>query len=226
MPVLAAFPEPVVQYCGLDKLHVMIALQAAHQTALNRCQTSGLAAHCAESWGVEGLQPDTLSNLGSTGIPAGLHGTVLQLVLGLLTLCATFKGHEELRVLTTGLKMLQLVQLFDAAQQHHIQGNFADVISANAARAGGSGSTAAAAASPSVEELASAVIGPLVTVLGQFCAKGQADHPFAQQLFPPMGWDQLFAAEEGGELLPLCGGLLRDALLVMSPAGTLLQSLW
>ena len=225
MPAMAAATDPTVQYTGLDKLHVLNALQAAYQTADNRSQVAALAAHCASSWGVEGLQADSISNLRSTGFPAGVHGTVVQLVLQLLSLCAPYKGHEDLKILTTGLKMLQLV-LSDAALAQYIQHNFADIVSSSTVSIGGSSGTAAAAgsraaavASPSTVELAGAILGPLVTVVGPLCAKGQADHPFAAQLFPPMPWAELLAAEEGGDLLPLCGGLLRDVLLIMSPAG-------
>jgi hypothetical protein len=220
MPAMAAATDPIVQYMGLDKLHVLNALQAAYQTANNRTQAAALAAHCAASWGVEGLQADSISKFSSTGFSAGLHGTV---VLQLLSLCAPYKGHEDLKILTTGLKMLQLV-LSDAALAQYIQHNFADIVSSSTVSIGGSsgaaGSSAAAVASPSPEELASAMLEPLVTVVGPLCAKGQADHPFAAQLFPPMPWAELLAAEEGGDLLPLFGGLLRDVLLVMSPAGT------
>jgi hypothetical protein len=203
---------------GLDKLHVLNALQIAYQTTYMRTQASAVAAHCAGTRGVESLTPNVISRLSPTGIPAGLHSTVVQLLLGLLTLCAPYKGHQDLKILTTCLKMLGLT-LSDAALQLHIQHSFTGIIISSGTASGSSPTAAAAADSASIEELASAILGPLVTVIGPFCVKGQADHPFAAQLFPPMPWDKLLAAEEGGDLLPLFGGLLRNTLLVMSPTG-------
>lgn len=153
-------------------------------------------------------------------------------VLGLLGLCAPYKGCNELKVLTTGLKMLQLVLSDAALLQQTQQCSSAGDGSSDSATTAASGITSSttAAASPAVAVLAAAAIGPL-TDIGPLCAKGEDDHPFSAQLFPPMPWPELMAAEEllatfeGGELLPLFGGLLRDAVLVMNPAGALVMRL-
>lgn len=221
MAAMAASPQPVVQYVELDKLHVLNALQAAYQTAFNTSQVAFLAAHAAASWGVDALSAGTISNLATTGIPAGLHSTVAQVVLSLLSLCAPYVGHNDLKVLTTGLKMLQLVLNDAALLQHMQQHNFAGNSSSTSASTGSGSSSTAAAASPPLEALAATILGQLVTVVGPLCIKGQEDHPFSAHIWPPMPWDALNAAEEGGELLPLFGGLLRDTLLVMGPAGAL-----
>jgi hypothetical protein len=226
MPALAAAPQPAVQYQGLDKLHVLNALQAAYQATLMRSQMASLAAHCAaQGLRVGQLADDSIKKPSPSGIPAGLHGTVALLVLGLLTLCAPYQGFNEVRVLTTGLKMLQLV-LTDAALLQHTQHSLAGTNSGSTASASSSTSTAsssssAAAGAPSLEGLAGAVVGPLVTRVGRMCIKGEDEHHMIPQLFPPNPWQDFFAAEEGGELLPVFGGLLRDTLLVMSPAGVL-----
>lgn len=47
MPAVAALPRPVMMYEGLDKLHVLNALQSAYQTVSMQSQAAGLVAHVA-----------------------------------------------------------------------------------------------------------------------------------------------------------------------------------
>lgn len=197
MPGLAAAaPQPLVLYAGLDRMHLLSALQAAYHTAFIRSPAS------------------SSSGQGTPICPRGLHATVVGLVCGLLDLCAAngpFKGEVEVRVLTTGLQMLNLL-LNDAALLAGMQR------SDNGSSSAGSSSTSSSAAASAlpVQALAAAVLGPLLAGVGPACVKAEDDHP--PRVWPPLSLEELGAADAAMELLPLFGGLLRDILLAMRPA--------
>jgi hypothetical protein len=61
------------------------------------------------------------------------------------------------------------------------------------------------------------VLAPLLAGVGPACVKAEDDHP--PRVWPPLSLEELHAADAAMELLPLFGGLLRDILLAMRPAG-------